>query len=72
MGTPVVLSWYRDGSTVLDLDGNPVPLISRTDASEMEETIGADGFSYTRKEEAEAGEEMPEWKRGEFKLGSQL
>lgn len=38
----------------------------------MEETIGADGFSYTRKEEAEAGEEMPEWKRGEFKLGSQL
>ncbi len=71
-GTPVVPSWYRDGSTVLDLDGNPVPLVSRTGASEMEETIGADGFSYTRKEEAEAGEEMPEWKRGEFKLGSQL
>ncbi|MHB2252573.1 3,4-dihydroxyphenylacetate 2,3-dioxygenase [Corynebacterium aurimucosum] len=68
-GTPVVPSWYRDGSTVLDLDGNPVPLVAREDESELEATIGADGFSYTRKEDAE---EMPEWKQGEYKLGHQL
>lgn len=68
-GTPVVPSWYRDGSTVLDLDGNPVPLVSRTDDSELEQTIGADGFSYTRKGE---DTEMPEWKQGEYKLGHQL
>ena len=30
-------------------------------------TIGADGFSYTR-----AGEELPDWKKGEYKLGHQL
>ena len=34
---------------MLDLDGNPQPLVARTDDSEMEVTIGADGFSYTRK-----------------------
>ena len=68
-GTPVVPSWYRDGSTVLDLDGNPVPLVAREDESELEATIGADGFSYTRKEDAE---EMPDWKQGEYKLGHQL
>ncbi len=56
-------------STVLDLDGNPVPLVERTDESELEQTIGADGFSYTRKEDSE---DMPEWKQGEFKLGNQL
>ncbi|RSZ61967.1 3,4-dihydroxyphenylacetate 2,3-dioxygenase [Corynebacterium hylobatis] len=69
-GTPVVPSWYRDGSRVLDLDGNLVPLVERTDASELEETIGADGFSYTRAEEGE--ESMPEWKQGEYKLGHSL
>lgn len=69
-GTPVVPSWYRDGSRVLDLDGNVVPLTERTDASELEETIGADGFSYTRAEQGT--ESMPEWKLGEYKLGHQL
>ena len=48
-GNPVVPSWYTEASLVLDLDGNPQPLTTRTDDSEMEVTIGADGFSYTRK-----------------------
>lgn len=69
-GTPVVPSWYTDGSLVLDLDGNPVPVVERTDASELEQTIGADGFSYTRKDEGD--QSMPSWKKGEFKLGHQL
>ncbi|WP_167329191.1 3,4-dihydroxyphenylacetate 2,3-dioxygenase, partial [Rhodococcoides fascians] len=68
-GTPVVPSWYTDASIVLDLDGNPKPVIERTDDSEMAVTIGADGFSYTRKEDTD---EMPDWKKGEFKLGAQL
>ena len=68
-GTPVVPSWYTDASTVLDLDGNPVEIVERTDEKEMDVTIGADGFSYTR---AEDDEEMPDWKKGEFKLGHQL
>jgi hypothetical protein len=46
----------------MDLDGNPQPVVARTEASEMAVTIGADGFSYTRE-----GEEMPE-----YKLGNQL
>ena len=66
-GTPVVPSWYTDASLVLDLDGNPQPVVKRTDASEMAVTIGADGFSYGKE-----GEEMPDWKKGEFKLGNQL
>lgn len=61
-GNPVVPSWYTDASRVLDLDGNLVPLVARTDDSEMEQTIGADGFSYTRKGDQEHG----------FKLGHQL
>jgi len=67
-GTPVVPSWYTDASLVLDLDGNPKEVIERTDDSEMEVTIGADGFSYTRPDD----EDMPDWKKGEFKLGNQL
>jgi catechol 2,3-dioxygenase len=58
----VVPSWYTEASLVLDLDGNPQPLVLREDKSEMAVTIGADGFAYTR----EPGEE-----RG-FKLGAQL
>lgn len=69
-GTPVVPSWYTDASRVLDLDGNLVPLVERTDDSEMAQTIGADGFSYTRAEDGD--ESMPDWKKGEFKLGHQL
>lgn len=69
-GNPVVPSWYTEASTVLNLDGNPFPLVSRTDDSEMEVTIGADGSSYTRPEEGQ--DSMPEWKQGEYKLGHQL
>jgi catechol 2,3-dioxygenase len=58
-GTPVVPSWYANASTVLDLDGVPRAVEERTDTSEAAVTIGADGFSYTRKDEG-------------FKIGSQL
>ena len=51
-GNPVVPSWYTEASLVLDLDGNPQPVVARTDSSEMAVTIGADGFSYTRPAEA--------------------
>ena len=61
-GNPVVPSWYTDASLVLDLDGNPQPVIERTESSEMAVTVGADGFSYTRKDDALAG----------FKLGTTL
>ncbi|GAA1785009.1 MULTISPECIES: 3,4-dihydroxyphenylacetate 2,3-dioxygenase [Leucobacter] len=61
-GNPVVPSWYTDASLVLDLDGNPQPVVARTDDSEMAVTIGADGFSYTRDDEGEKG----------FKLGNTL
>lgn len=69
-GTPVVPSWYTEASLVLDLDGNPREVIALTDDSEMAQTIGADGFSYTRKGEDDGA--MPEWKQGEYKLGHQL
>lgn len=68
-GNPVVPSWYTEASLVLDLDGNPQPVLERTDPSEMGVTIGADGFSYTRKDD---DEELPSWKQGEYKLGHQL
>jgi catechol 2,3-dioxygenase len=58
-GTPVVPSWYANASTVLDLDGKPKPVVERTETREADVTIGADGFSYTRKDEG-------------FKLGSQV
>lgn len=61
-GNPVVPSWYTEASRVLDLDGNPVPLKKREDNSEMAVTIGADGFSYTRKGDTEHG----------FKIGGQV
>lgn len=68
-GNPVVPSWYTDASLVLDLDGNPQPVIARTEASEMAVTIGADGFSYTRSDDEEG---LPDWKLGEYKLGHQV
>ena len=68
-GNPVVPSWYTEASLVLDLDGNPQPVVARTDTSEMAVTIGADGFSYTRPDE---GDDLPSWKQGEYKLGAQL
>ncbi|MGO2718100.1 MAG: VOC family protein, partial [Brevibacterium aurantiacum] len=74
-GNPVVPSWYTDASTVLDLDGNPVSLTQRTDDSEMDVTIGADGFSYTRRENAESdfgAHSGADDGEDEFKLGHQL
>ena len=61
-GHSVVPSWYKEASRVTDLDGNIMPLVERTDAREIDVTIGADGFSYTRKGDEEAG----------FKVGGQL
>lgn len=61
-GNAVVPSWYTEASLVLDLDGNPQPIVARTDASEMAVTVGADGFSYTREGDVEKG----------FKLGNTL
>jgi 3,4-dihydroxyphenylacetate 2,3-dioxygenase len=61
-GNPVVPSWYTDASLVLDLDGNPQPVVDRDEPSELAVTIGADGFSYTRKGDETEG----------FKLGAQL
>jgi catechol 2,3-dioxygenase len=58
-GTPVVPSWYANASTVLDLDGAPRATAERTETSEADVTIGADGFSYTRKDEG-------------FKIGGQV
>uniref|UniRef100_A0A5Q5BKE9 Putative 3,4-dihydroxyphenylacetate 2,3-dioxygenase n=2 Tax=unclassified Mycobacterium TaxID=2642494 RepID=A0A5Q5BKE9_MYCSS len=58
----MVPSWYTEASLVLDLDGVPQPVQVRTDQSEMAVTIGADGFSYTRRDDEEHG----------FKLGAQL
>jgi catechol 2,3-dioxygenase len=58
-GTPVVPSWYANASVVLDLDGTPRATEERTDTSEAEVTIGADGFSCTRKDEG-------------FKIGGQV
>jgi catechol 2,3-dioxygenase len=65
-GTPVVPSWYANASTVLDLDGVPRATTEPTDASEAEVTIGADGFSYTRKVDGEASDTQG------FKLGGQV
>lgn len=61
-GHQVVPSWYTEASRVVDLDGNLVPLIEREEAKEIDVTIGADGFSYTRKGDTEKG----------FKLGGQV
>lgn len=47
-GNPVVQSWYEEATPVLDLDGNPQPIVKREDKSEVAATLGADGFSYTR------------------------
>ena len=69
-GNPVVPSWYTEASLVLDLDGNPQPVVARTDTSEMAVTIGADGFSYTRPDDDPT--RCPSWKQGEYKLGHQL
>jgi 3,4-dihydroxyphenylacetate 2,3-dioxygenase len=61
-GNPVVPSWYTEASLVLDLDGQPMAIEERIERSEAAVTIGADGFSYTRKGDVDEG----------FKLGNQL
>ena len=61
-GNPVVPSWYTEASAVLGLDGTPQPLRQRTQTREMDVTVGADGFSYTRRGDTEHG----------FKLGTSL
>lgn len=58
-GNPVVPSWYSDASLVLDLDGQPKPVIARAEAREADVTVGADGFAYTADQEG-------------FKLGQQV
>ncbi|MES1940968.1 3,4-dihydroxyphenylacetate 2,3-dioxygenase [Salinisphaera sp. T5B8] len=63
-GHAVVPSWYTEASRVLDLDGNAQPVVARSDDSEMAVTIGADGFSYTRRNERDDD--------SEYKLGHQL
>ena len=55
-------SWYTEASRVLSLDGAPQPLQRRTEAREMDVTVGADGFSYTRGGDTAHG----------FKLGTSL
>jgi 3,4-dihydroxyphenylacetate 2,3-dioxygenase len=57
-GHPVVPSWYSEGSTVLDLDGNVQPVLSCGESREMDVTIGADGFSYTRLGDVGEGAEV--------------
>lgn len=47
-GNAVVPSWYTEASLVLDLNGHPQVLSARTEAREMDVTVGADGFTYTR------------------------
>jgi catechol 2,3-dioxygenase len=50
-GHAVIPSWYTEASAVLDLDGNPRPLVSQEQTAEMTaaETpavrVGADGFT---------------------------
>jgi 3,4-dihydroxyphenylacetate 2,3-dioxygenase len=42
-GNAVVPSWYNEAATVLDLDGNPVP-VAELESAEMNVTVGADGL----------------------------
>ncbi|MQA11012.1 MAG: 3,4-dihydroxyphenylacetate 2,3-dioxygenase [Pseudonocardiaceae bacterium] len=59
-GHEVVPSWYAEASTVLDLDGNPVP-ISSPERRESLVSVGADGFGTALEGADEKG----------FKLGHQ-
>ncbi|ACQ79127.1 3,4-dihydroxyphenylacetate 2,3-dioxygenase [Beutenbergia cavernae DSM 12333] len=67
-GNPVVPSWYTEASPVLDLSGSVRPLVTRHEAGEMDVTIGADGFSYTRPPGGSGDVDGAEG----FKLGTQL
>jgi 3,4-dihydroxyphenylacetate 2,3-dioxygenase len=59
-GNAVVPSWYADASTVLDLDGKPVPQVPMLVNEAVQVQVGADGFSVD-----------PAVGRG-FKLGDQV
>lgn len=61
-GHTVVPKWYTEASTVLDLDGVPVPVTESPAPREMDIAVGADGFSHIRKGDAVTG----------FKVGTQL
>lgn len=61
-GNPVVPSWYNEASVVLDLDGSVQKVVERVESREMDVTVGADGFSYTRSDDVAQG----------FKLGEQV
>ncbi|RJO79217.1 3,4-dihydroxyphenylacetate 2,3-dioxygenase [Nocardia panacis] len=47
-GHAVVESWYREASTVLDLDGRPQQLLERAEPHEIDVVVGADGFTAAR------------------------
>ena len=47
-GNPVVHSWYKDATEVLDLDGAPVPL-TESGVDESVATVGADGLGTYHK-----------------------
>jgi hypothetical protein len=48
-GHAVIPSWYTEASAVLDLDGNPRPLLPQKQTAEMTAAagvrVGADGFT---------------------------
>ena len=44
----MIPSWYTEASAVLDLDGNPRPLVPQQQPAEMTASgvhVGADGFT---------------------------
>jgi catechol 2,3-dioxygenase len=66
-GHQVIPAWYTEASTVLDLDGNPVPVTTPAVREADKAVIGADGFGVVT---GGAGAHGPDRARG-FKLGHQ-
>ena len=69
-GNPVVPSWYTEASLVLDLDGNPQPVV----AAHRHER---DGGHHRRRRlllhpQGRRRRRSPSWKQASFKLGRQL
>ena len=67
--SPTTVGSLAPDFSLADLDGNPQPVIEREEKSEMAVTVGADGFSYTRKADGDAG---PAGEAQGFKLGAQV
>lgn len=67
-GHQVVPTWYTEASVVLDLEGNPVPVISPAVRESEKALVGADGFGVATGGAAAGDLEGP---RG-FKLGHQV